>query len=320
MNFSNFKVRMKYFWGAIVAVFLSVIFLTLQATAGGDYVYVDADYDGGDEDGSSSHPYTEIQDAVDEARDEGKDVYVRSGEYEENIKLWEDVELHGKGKYDVTIKADDDDEPVIKMYDDSKVYDLTVKDGQYGILVNDGAKAFIYNCIVRDNDDDGIYIESADTDNDHKVEIYESLIYNNGWNGIYSEERKFSIKNNEILENDGDGVEFKKGSEGVFEDNKVKDNDGVGLRLTIDKSEIYVKDNTFRSNDKRGAEVDAEGTMGHIQFNYKNKFYENDGYGIVRVEKAPFSADQWNNSLEIQAGINYWSNGDSDVSHFIRVY
>ena len=122
------------------------------------------------------------------------------------------------------------------------------------------------------------------------------------------------------MENDGDGVEFKKGSEGVFEDNRVKNNDGVGLRLTIDKSEIYVKDNTFRSNDKSGAEVDAEGTMGKIHFNYKNKFYENDGFGIVRVEKSPFTANQWNNSLEIQGGINYWSNGNSDVSHFIKVY
>ena len=311
--------KAKYLVGFLLATVLTVSFLTFKVGAGSNFVYVDADYDGS-EDGSSSHPFTEIQDAVDKAHKKGRDVYVRSGEYKENIKLWEGVELHGKDKDKVEIKADDDDEPVIKMYDNTEVHHVTVKDGQYGILVNDSAKAYIEDCIIRDNEDDGIFIEVAKTNNDNIVEIRDSSIYNNGWNGIYSEERKFSIKNNEIFNNDGDGAEFEKGSEGVFEDNKLKDNDGVGLRLTIDGSEIYVKDNTFRSNDKSGAEVGAEGKMGTIHFNYKNKFYENKGFGIVRVERSPFSADQWNNSLNIDGGINYWSNSGPDVSHFIRVY
>lgn len=312
--------KSKYLTSLLIAIVLVAAFVSYQSVTGSsNFVYVDADNDGS-EDGSSDHPYNEIQEAIDEARDEGKDVYVRSGEYEENIKLWEDVELHGKDKNKVTIKADDDDEPVIKMYDDTEVRNVEIKDGQYGILVNDGSKAYITDCIIKDNDDDGIFIEAADTDNDHIVEIYNTSIYDNGWNGIYSEERKFSIKDNEIFDNDGDGVEFEKGSEGVFEDNRLKNNDGVGLRLTIDKSEIYVKDNTFRSNDKSGAEVGVEGKIGIVHFNHKNKFYENKGFGIVRVERSYFSAESWNNSLNIDGGINYWSNGDSDVSHFIKVY
>lgn len=304
-----------------LAVVLVIVFslITVGARAGSDPIYADADASG-IEDGSSDHPFKKIQDALDEARDEDKNVYVREGEYEENLKVWEGIKLQGSDQDEVEIKADDDDDPVIKMYDDTEIRGLTLKDGQYGVLVNDGSKAYIEDCKIIDNDDDGIYAEKAKTKSDEKLEIYNSTIANNGWNGIYLEERKFSIKNNEIFDNDKDGVEFKKGSEGVFEKNRIKNNDGVGLRATIDGSEIYVKNNTFRSNDKSGMEVRAEGSEGLIIVNFKNKFYKNEGFGIVRVEENPFQASQWNRSFEIQSGTSFWDNENGDVSHFIKVY
>jgi hypothetical protein len=311
--------KSKYFIGFAIILMVLVIFTTIKVGAGSTLVYVDADYSG-EEEGSSDKPFSKIQDAVDKAADKNQDVYVREGDYKENIKLLEDVKLYGSDKNEVIIKAEDDDEPVVKMYDDSEISEVTLKDGQYGILVNDESKALIQNCIIIDNEDDGIFIQEAETDNDEIVEIYDSFIAHNGWNGIYSEERKFSIKRNEIYNNDGDGVEFADDSEGVFEDNLIKKNDGVGLRVFIDESELYIKDNTFRENNKSGIEVGAGGQLGEINLDRKNKFYKNGNYGIVRVERAPFSFDQWNKSFVIEHGVIFWDNVDSEISHFIRVY
>jgi len=309
---------LKIFIGAIFVIVLAG-FISWSVVASSDYVYVDDDASG-TEDGSSSNPFKEIQDAINEAEDEDKDVYIRRGTYEENLKLWKGVELHGQDKNKVKIKADDDDDPTIKMYDNTEIHNLTIEDGEYGVLVRGGAKAYINNCIIKDNEDDGIYAESAETRNDEILEVRNSFIAYNGWNGIYSERRKVSIKDNEIIDNDRDGVEFEKGSEGVFEGNRVKDNDGVGLRLTIDRSELYIKDNTFRDNDKSGLEVGAEGKPGLIDLNRKNKFYENDKYGIVRVVRAPFSAAQWHRDLRIDKGVRFWDNAFGPISHLIRVY
>jgi hypothetical protein len=311
--------KSKYLKGLNFFLVILIIFTAIKVGAGSTLIYVDADYSG-DEEGSSSKPFTKIQDAIDEAADRDRDVYVREGEYEENLKLWEDVKLYGSDKDEVMIEAEDDDEPVIKMYDDSEIFDVTLKEGKYGVLVNNDSKAFIQDCIIIDNEDDGIFIQEAETDKDEIVEIYDSFIAHNGWNGIYSEERKFSIKRNEIYNNDGDGVEFANDSEGVFEDNLVKDNDGVGLRVFIDESELYIKDNTFRSNNKSGMEVGASGQWGKIVLDKKNKFYKNKNYGIVRVERAPFSSHQWNQSLSIEHGVIFWDNDNVEISHSIRVY
>ncbi len=311
--------KSKYFIGFGIVLVALVVFATIRVGAGSTLVYVDADYSG-EEEGSSSKPFTKIQDAIDKAADKDRDVYIREGEYEENIKLLEDVKLYGSDKDEVMIEAEDDDEPVVKMYDDSEIFDVTLKEGQYGILVNDGSKAFIQDCIIIDNEDDGIFIQEAETDNDEIVEIYDSFIAHNGWNGIYSEERKFSIKRNEVYNNDGDGVEFADNSEGVFKDNLVKKNDGVGLRIFIDKSELYIKDNTFRDNNKSGIEVGTEGQLGKIVLDRKNKFYKNGNYGIIRVERSSFSFDQWNQSFVIEDGVTFWDNDDGEISHFVRVY
>ncbi len=313
------KFSLKFLGTLIMILVIAFGWMTIGAEAGANFIYVDDDASG-TEDGSSSHPFEKIQDGIDKAKDDGKDVYVRKGDYEENLKLWKGVELYGKDRDKVKIKADDDDDPVIKMYDNTEIHHLTLKDGQYGVKVDGGAKAYINDCKIIDNDDDGIYAESADTRNDEKLEVYNSFIAYNGWDGIYTEMRKFSIKDNEIFDNKRDGVEFKKGSEGVFEGNRVKKNNGVGLRVTIDRSELYIKNNTFRDNDRSGLEVRAEGAEGLVSLNRKNKFYENDKYGIVRVEKSPFSDDQWNRNLKIDGGIKYWDNVWGNISHIVNVY
>ncbi len=315
MNKYNFKILS----GLIIVLVGVISWITFGAKASSSFIYVDTNYSGTEE-GSSSKPYIKIQKAIDKAKNENKNVYIRSGKYKENLKLWKGVELVGKDRDKVEIKAKDDNDPVIKMYDNTEIHHLTVKKGQYGVLINNDSKAHIGNCRIIDNKDDGVFVEEASTKDEKIVEIYDSIIAHNGWDGIYSEKRKISIKNNEIFNNDKDGIAIGKGSKGVIEGNRVKDNDGVGLRITIDGSELYIKNNTFRDNNKSGLEVGSEGVEGLIDLNHKNKFYKNDKYGIVKVGRANFSAEQWNKSFKIDGNIKYWDNVWGNISHIIRVY
>lgn len=304
--------------GGIFALAVLLAGAWFSAVASDDFVFVKAGYSG-KEDGSYSKPFNKIQEAIDEARDQDKDVFIRKGKYKENIEIWEDVEVHGSGMDKVEIIAEDDDEPVVTMNDDTYLKEVTVKEGEYGILVEDDAKVQIRKVRVFDNEKDGIKAEKGETSNEYLVEIYECLIGYNEWNGIYMEERKSSIKDNEIFENEKDGVELEDDSEAILENNRIKDNDGVGLRLTIDESEIYLKDNTFRDNDKSGLEIRAEGEEGIVKVYDESKFYKNDKYGIVRLQEAPFTADQWNRSFIVDSDTIFWDNEIAPYSHIIRV-
>ncbi len=298
----------------VCALFLAILPLTLSAKS---YLYVDDDASG-EMDGTSSHPYDCIQEALDEAKKKDKDVFIREGFYEENIVIHSDIKVMGSGREEVIIKAHNKDEPVVEMHDDTTLGKVTVKRGKYGVYVKEDDSATITNCKIIDNCKDGIKAKRAGRKDKYELGIYGNYIAENGWNGIYSERRKAHVKNNEIYYNKKDGVEFEKKSELNFKDNRVKESGGVGLRLTIDESEIFVEDNTFYNNDKQGMEIRAQGAEGLIEVE-DNKFYKNDSWGIVRIEAAPFCNAQWNNSFKILEKNIFWKNGGG-ISPVINVY
>lgn len=307
----------KKIWLSL-AIFVFVIPIFPLASDAKSYVYVDDDASG-EMTGSSSHPFDSIQDAIDKAKRKHRDVYIRQGTYEENIVIYSNIEVYGSGRDEVVIKAHHDYEPVVEMRDNTNISKVTIKDGRYGVKVKEDDSAVISDCKIIDNDRDGIKAERASREDKYKLEIYDSFIAYNGWNGIYSEQRSANVKNNEIYDNGKDGVEFESKSEFSFEDNSVKDNDGVGLRVTIDESEAWIKNNTFRDNDKQGMEVRANGAYGSIKLK-KNKFYKNDSWGIVQIETAPFSDAQWSDSLRILDRNIFWENEKADISPVINVY
>lgn len=308
-----------------IALILAVIFLVTPFVAyplpliAGDYVYVDDDVSD-KMDGSSKHPFDSIQRAIDKASNrESKAVYVKKGTYEENVEIWEDIEVVGEDKENVIIKARNEDKEVVKMHDDAILRNVTVKDGERGIEIKGGAEATVKNCIIKNNDKDGIKIKSAEVDDKNEVDIRENTIEKNGWNGIYSESRKIVIKDNEIKKNGRDGVEIASGSEALIEDNRFEENDGDGLRLTIDGSEIWVDDDTFYDNGREGLEVRSFGADGSIQVK-SSKFYKNDRYGIARIGLEPFGDRDWNDSLYVKYDNKYWENDWGDFSNIIKIF
>ncbi len=299
--------------GAVIASMIPFGFLSAKSV-----VYVDASASG-EMTGSYSNPYKKIQDGINKAKKKNRTVSVRKGTYKENIIISSDVKVYGKDREGVIITAKKKNEPVVTMKDDATIDNVTIRKGEVGVLIKEGDAAVINKCNIVDNYEDGIRIRKASKDKKYMAEIYNSYIADNGKNGIYSEKRRLNIKDNQIYYNEKDGIGLAAGSKGSIESNRIKDNDGDGIQLVIDGSNLWVEKNTVRDNDRDGLEVRAYGDTGYIGVK-RNKFYKNDRWGISRIERKPFDNNNWNTSLSILEDNIFWDNDDGTISPIINIY
>lgn len=303
-------------WELIGSLLLLAIFIVPAfSMAGNDKIYVDDDATG-TEDGSSDHPYSTIKKALKQA-DENDEVHIRAGSYKENIEIPKGVAVYGSDKDEVTIKAKDENDPAVKMNHKTKLNKVTVKNGDYGVQVGKNDKISIIECVIKDSKKDGIYIKEGDIDDSRKVSITDSVIENNGRAGIYSEKRRLIIVDNEIINNDKDGIDISAGARTWINGNSIKNNNGSGLKLVLDGSENWIKRNTFRDNDREGIEVNALGNAGRIDIK-DSRLYKNGRYGIVKVQRGNFAANVWD-GLTIQSDNSFWENKFGDSSAIIKL-
>jgi len=280
-------------------------------------VYVDASASG-TQNGTNANPFKTIKQAMDAVS--GKtEIHVAKGIYKENVKIKEDVEIFGADKNAVIIEAADRDEPVVSMEDDSLINKVTIKKGKYGILVDNDAGASVIKCVIKDNKKDGIKIEKDGTKKSRMVNVSESEIRNNGGAGIYSQKRRLSLVKNEVRDNAKDGIDIEKGAVAWIAENKIKDNEGVGLKLRVDGSEIWTKKNTISGNDNGGAEISFSGEAGRIDL-AKSKIYKNSKFGIVKVQRGGLSNSMnlWNRYLTFN-GNQLYENPAGNISKIFVV-
>lgn len=296
-------------------VLLALFVVPFLMFAGSKDIYVDIDASGR-QDGSKKHPYKTIAKALDKV-DEDDKVHVAAGTYEENILIPEKVELYGEDRTKVIIKADDDDYETVDMDHGAKINGVTVRGGEYGIRVGKNARASIVNCIVKDNEQDGILVEKGDIDDKKKVSISDSLITENGRAGIYSAKRRLVLIYNEITHNDSDGVDIEAGSSVYINKNKIKDNDGSGLKLTLDGSYIWTDDNSFSENKREGVEIESYGGAGTINIR-DDRIHDNDRYGIARVQRSSFESNPWG-GLVLEKDNMFYENNKGKVSDIIHI-
>ncbi|TSC94859.1 MAG: S-layer protein [Candidatus Berkelbacteria bacterium Athens1014_28] len=296
-------------------ILLAVLVLPFFSFAGTSKIYVD-DSASGTQNGSVHHPYKTITKALEKANDDDE-IHIASGTYKENIKISNRVKVFGSGMDKVTIIARDDSKEVVDMHGKSEINGVTIRGGKYGIEVDKDSKASIIECRILDNDKDGISIESGKVNDKYKVSIVESKIEKNGRAGIFSQKRRLVIIDNEIRENESDGIDIEKGSSVWIADNEVKDNEGSGLRVVLDGSEIWTKKNTFYNNHREGIEINAYGQAGRVDIN-KSKLYKNDRNGIAKIQRGDFPVSIWDGAT-VQSNNLFWENKLTNVTDAIRV-
>jgi len=305
MKKSNRKVNFIKTAGIIsLALIFIVPFLSFAGNTKDIYVNAKA---GSKQDGSATYPYDTIKEALKKAEKSSKkvEIHVSNGVYKENIEIPSKTKIFGEDKDKTIIKADDN-EPAVKMNHKTEINKITVEGGSYGVVIDDEDRASIVKCVIKDNDKDGVKIKAASIEDKYAASISESEIYDNGRSGIYSEKRRLAIMDSFIHNNEGDGIDIAAGSSAWIAGNKVKENEKSGIKLTLDGSNIWTKNNTFYNNDREGLEVNAYGGAGRIDVN-KSKFYKNDRYGIVKVNRGNLNASVWN-GFTIQADTIYWEN------------
>jgi len=276
-------------------------------------LYVDAKASG-TQNGSASHPYDSISEAISHAKDRA-DIHVAKGEYKENISLKDGIKLFGKDKEKTIIKAKKDKYATVSMKNNSTINGFTIKGGKRGIWVENDAKASIVNCIIKDNDDDGIGIEGGNNSVVDQVSISETEIRDNGWDGIYSTgPRKISIMDSEIKGNAKEGINLASGTSAWIYGNSIKENGGTGMKLVLDQSNIWTKKNDIRSNKREGVEVASYGGLGRIDIS-KSKIVKNGRFGIARLQRA--GSANWGGSLTFGIQPELWENYFGSISSVI---
>lgn len=298
--------------GGILLISICILpFFTLASTK---QLYVDTKASGS-EDGSSAHPYKTIKEALKHAKN-NTEIHIAKGTYQENIEIPSGTKLFGSDRNDVVLKGKNDDDPVVTMHNKTELNKVTVKKGGVGIEIDNDDRASIIECIIEENKKEGIKIKKASVNDKYKASITDNTIKDNGRNGIFSEKRRLVLENNEVINNYGDGVGIMPGSKAWIKGNRIKDNNGSGMRINIDGSEIWTKSNTYRDNNREGIEIDSFGGTGRIDIN-KSKFWGNERWAIAKIQKSG-SINAWN-GVTIQGNNEFIETKTGNVSPVIRV-
>lgn len=294
-----------------------VILVSLPAfsfSGGRSNLYVD-DSNHGSEDGSKSHPFNTIKEAMHEA-DKKTDIHISKGFYKENVEIKKGVRLYGEDEDKVTIEAKSSkDKAAVLMNDETVIDNIKVRKGKYGIKVRSEAEASIVDCIIEDAERDGIRIKIGKIKDSRLVSISESVIKDNDGAGIDSDKRKLSIVKSEIRDNGGDGIDIAAGSHVWMYKNYITDNEKSGMKLRIDQSNIWTKKNKITRNGREGIEINFYGGAGRIDIKDSGVF-KNDRNGIARVQRgfAGNSWGLWNSYLTFSGINNIGENGHGNIS------
>lgn len=277
-------------------------------------LYVD-DSNNGSEDGSKSHPYNTINEAMDKAKKNKTDIHVANGNYKENVEIKDGVRIFGQDKGKVVIEAKSNKKPVIFMSDETVLDKVTVRKGQFGIKVQNDANVSIVKCVVENSYNEGIYINEGKVRESRRVSISESIIRDNNGAGIYSGKRDVSIVNSQITNNDGDGIVLESGTVAWVSGNLISKNDKSGMRLTIDQSNIWTKKNKITHNGREGIEVGFKGGAGRIDIN-QSEIFQNNKFGVSRVQRVVATSNPglWSKYLTFSGTNNIGENKDGNIS------
>lgn len=309
-----FKKPLIEFIGAIVLIAVFTLpFLSFASNR--NNIYVDGSKSGA-ETGSMERPYHTISEALVHANDR-TDVHVAKGTYEDNIEIPKGVKIFGSGTDEVVVRARSHKKVVVSMKDNTEINKLTIEKGNEGVWIKKNSKASIIECVIKNNDKDGIKIESGSTKKKDAISITDSVIKNNGRAGIFSQKHRLVLINNEISGNGGDGVDIAAGASAWIEKNNIKNNDGSGIGLSLDGSDVWTKSNTYRNNGHSGLEINAYGGSGRIDIN-KSKFINNSNFAVARISRSGSSVSVWS-GLTVQKNNTFEQTKEGSISSVIRI-
>jgi parallel beta-helix repeat protein len=213
-------------------------------------LYVDDDNTQGPWDGSKEHPFNKIQDAIDIAYI-GYTVFVIDGIYNENVVINKTIKLDGINGNNTIINGNGSGHVIVISAPDVRVSGFTVQnsgksefDAGIKTLTLD-SNINIKNNIVKNNQI-GIFLNYAYESS--KATVEDNIIIENQ-QGIYSHwSNNNLIKNNDISDNEGHGIELVRSFYGRIIGNLIVNNGKYGLYLRGASHECLTKYNLIEGN------------------------------------------------------------------------
>lgn len=250
----------------------SIILFPTETKAESYDLYVDKSSTQNTETGTESYPYKTITQALTAAanNDTGnRKIMVKKGEYTEvDIILIEGVKMYGDGQSDTIINGSDSSENyTLKMEKNTELHDLTIKNGNYGILVDEYSKALIKNCKITDAKKAGIRVLMADVKDSQKFTLEDSTIEDNDDKGVEIDKRKIDISDNEILDNGEEGIDLRSRITGSIAGNTIKSSGEGGIEIELKKVDLSIKNNKISTSKASG-----------LNFQYRKRYdsYKNE--------------------------------------------
>ena len=285
----------------------AILFTALPANAFAYNLFVDKNNTSGLEDGSQASPFDTIGEAIAAAAlldENSRDIFIANGTYEEDVELVEKVSLTGESRGGVIIT---DSGTVIKMAHSTKLKKLTVSGGTIGINIPKDSKATITDVAVKKAKKVGIQAEKGSTSDRYRVTVEDSKITDGKGKGFYILKGRVSLKNNEIEDNDEEGVDIRAGVKGTISKNTIASNGESGIELVLGKTSLKIQKNKIKNNDASGITnqfYKDDKKLGNVLIS-KNNVRSNDSYGINCATPSGGSpgSEYWKKSITLSGNL-----------------
>lgn len=251
-------------------------------------LYVDDSNDTGIEDGTAANPYNTIAEAITAAEGNSaanRKIYVYNGQYREQLYLTASVSLYGQSKDNTIIlgrsAGNVNFSYAVKMGNGTVLKNFKVSYGSTGVLVNEDSKATIDSCKIEGFASVGVNVGAADAKDSKIFTLQYSEIYNGENKAAYIRKRKVYIYDNDIHDNDGEGLDFRSAVKGTVKSNNIYDNEEAGIEIEVRSSGLKLSGNKIKSNDASGITLQYRNTNRKGDITIKsNTIKKNHDYGI----------------------------------------
>ena len=214
-------------------------------------IYVDDDNINGPWDGSIKHPYSNIQEGIDNAYTDWT-VFVKNGFYSENIIINKTINLDGEDKNSTIIDGGGNKHVITISKPNVIISGFSIQ--------NSGTEP--YNA--------GIKTLSLDSN----VTIKNNIIQNNGIGVFlnYAYEKSWNIVQDNIIQNNIDGLNIHWANNNQISDNLIKLNMDDGIEMESSRYTL-IENNIIQENGKYGLYLRA---ASHRNIIMKNDFIDNE--------------------------------------------
>jgi parallel beta-helix repeat protein len=263
----------------------ALMFVANQSKAAGYHYYVDAKSTETQEDGSSQYPFKTINGVLNFINDhdlKSKKIYIRNGEYKESFELTRKTKLYGESKGDVIINADGNQNAVNFVSTSSSLKDMTIKNAEAtNIIIDKRSKATITNCKIEKAGKYGIDVKKSSATDKYKFTLKNSEVSDSASQGLYIEKRKISIGDNEIFDNDEEGIDLHNSVKGTISGNNIHGNSESGIEAMLAGVSLNIKNNRIANNKTHGVTIQVYSTAKKGKVKLKNNtIKDNSKYGI----------------------------------------